>query len=165
MTLEELVRYYSEELNSDSHWTVIWKENDIWQGEVLYLPPMESLDWLDASWLDGIYSRDLQAIVINRCDWNGEITADQISAMYQEGLRSRQIPWFLNRYYTKDTIIKEDSQCLEDMSYSEKLYPEESDPFTFDGSMSLEDYERMHELQSSEKKTKKEKRTGRCLGK
>ncbi|MFQ7289578.1 MAG: hypothetical protein ACLRPV_12160 [Lacrimispora saccharolytica] len=49
MTLEELIGYYLEELNSENHWTVIWKEHGTWQGEMLYLPPLENLDWLDAA--------------------------------------------------------------------------------------------------------------------
>lgn len=106
----------------------------------MYLPPLENLDWLDASWLDTICSRDPQAIVIHRCDWEGEITAGQILSMYQEGLKVRQIPWFLSRYY-RETL----------------------DPL--DSSVGLEACEQMHGLQTSETTAKKEENTRRCPGK
>lgn len=140
MTLEELIGYYLEELNSENHWTVIWKEHGTWQGEMLYLPPLENLDWLDASWLDTICSRDPQAIVIHRCDWEGEITAGQILSMYQEGLKVRQIPWFLNKYFHEA-------------------------PEPLDSSMGLEACDQMHGLQNSETTAKKEESTRKCPGK
>lgn len=124
---------------------------------------MQELDDVDAGYLNEIYLIDSKAIVINKCYWDDQIITDkEIKSMYEKELSAYQIPRFLQyygkkRYEAKDKIISR----YQELPFSSQYYSKSTDnnPYVFDGSMEIKNYEQMHELlKENENKQKKQRK-------
>ena len=161
-SLRNTVKDYQDELKDGIAWVAFWREGRSWNADYFYLEPDDAIQALDRSRMEEIREADPAAVMLNSyyCGHLGEdMNLDELAAgvrwHYENGYN--QLSDFLEAHDDRlpPEVIEEaraDAHAA-GLPFSEKPYRdgEEPDPYIFDGSMSIEDYELMHRLIDEER--------------
>ena len=161
-SLRDTVKEYQEELRDGIAWVAFWNEGRSWNAEHFHLEVDGTLDPFDRSRLEEIKAADPAAVILNGyyCGQLGEdMSLDELAAgvryHYENSLND--LDGFIEAHDDRlpPEVIEEARAAAHaaGLPFSEKPYRdgEEFDPYVFDGSMSLEDYELMHRLMNEER--------------
>ena len=165
-SLRDTVKEYQEELRDGIVWVAFWKEGRSWNAEHFYLEVDGTLDPFDRSRLEEIKAADPAAVILNGyyCGQLGEdMSLDELTAgvRYHYENSRNDLAGFIEAHDDRlpPEVIEEARAAAHaaGLPFSEKPYRdgEEFDPYVFDGSMSIEDYELMHRLMNEERSKQK----------
>ena len=154
-SLRDTVKQYQEELRDGIAWIAFWREGRSWNGEDFYLDTGDSLTAEQKSRLEEIRQKDPAAVILNSyyCGYlAGDMTVDELTAgvrrHYENGYND-----VVDFIAAHDDILSpevlEKARALAHaagLPFYEKPYNgEEIAPYIYDGYMSIEDYELMHQ--------------------
>ena len=160
-SLRDAVKVYQDELRAGIAWIAFWREGRSWSSDYIYLEMDDTLTPEDRSRLQEIQHTDPAAVVLNGyyCGYLGEdMNLSELTAgvrrHYENGYNN--IADFIEAH--DNTLspeqIEEAREAAHDagLPFSEKPYREgDFDPYVFDGSMSVEDYELMRRMMNEER--------------
>lgn len=160
-SLREAVKDWQDELQAGIAWVAFWREGRSWSSDYIYLETDDTLTPEDRGRLQEIQRIDPAAVVLNGyyCGYLGE---DMNLAELTAGVRRHYDNGYNN---IADFIAAHDNALTPEqvaeareaahaagLPFSEKPYRDgDFDPYTFDGSMSVEDYELMHRMMNEER--------------
>ena len=161
-SLRDTVKDYQEELRDGIAWVAFWKTGRSWNAEYFHLEIGDYLYPEDRSRMEEIKQADPTAVVVNGY-YSGYLGEDMSLDELTAGVRRH----YENGYSNIGEFIKAHDdrlppELIEEaraaahaaaLPFSEKAYRdgEEPDPYIFDGSMSMEDYELMHRMIEKER--------------
>ena len=161
-SLRDTVKDYQEELRDGIAWVAFWKTGRSWNAEYFHLEMGDYLYPEDRSRMEEIKQTDPAAVVVNGyySGYLGEdMSLDELTAgvrrNYENGYSN--IGEFIEAHDDRlpPELIEEARAAAHaaGLPFSEKAYRdgEEPDPYLFDGSMSMEDYELMHRMIENER--------------
>ncbi|WP_133150028.1 antirestriction protein ArdA, partial [Clostridioides difficile] len=161
-SLRDTVKNYQEELRDGIAWVAFWKTGRSWNAEYFHLEMSDYLYPEDRSRMEEIKQADPAAVVVNGyySGYLGEdMNLDELTAgvrrHYENGYSN--IGEFIEAHDDRlpPELIEEARAAAHaaGLPFSEKAYRdgEEPDPYLFDGSMSMEDYELMHRMIEKER--------------
>ena len=161
-SLRDSVKDYQEELRDGIAWVAFWKEGRSWNAELFHLEVDGTLEPFDRSRLEEIKAADPAAVILNGyyCGHLGEnMSLDELTAgvrhHYKNG--TNDVAGFIEAHDDRlpPELIEEAKAAAHaaGLPFSEKPYRdgEDFDPYVFDGSMSIEDYELMHRMIEKER--------------
>ena len=161
-SLRDTVKDYQEELRDGIAWVAFWKTGRSWNAEYFHLEMGDYLYPEDRSRMEEIKQADPTAVVVNGyySGYLGEdMSLDELTAgvrrHYENGYSN--IGEFIEVHDDRlpPELIEEARAAAHAaaLPFSEKAYRdgEEPDPYIFDGSMSMEDYELMHRMIENER--------------
>lgn len=166
-SLRDTVKEYQEELRDGIAWVAFWKTGRSWNAEDFYLKLGDYLYPEDRSRMEEIKQADPAAVVINGY-YSGYLGEDRNLDELTAGVRRHyengysNIGEFIEAHDNRlpPELIEEARAAAHaaELPFSEKAYRdgEEPDPYLFDGSMSMEDYERMHRMIEKERSERME---------
>ena len=154
-SLRDTVKQYQEELRDGIAWIAFWREGRSWNGEDFYLDTGDSLTAEQKSRLEEIRQKDPAAVILNSyyCGYlAGDMTVDELTAgvrrHYENGYND-VVDFIAAHDDTLSPEVLEKARALAHaagLPFYEKPYNgEEIDPYIYDGYMSIEDYELMHQ--------------------
>ena len=166
-SLRDTVKEYQEELRDGIAWVAFWKTGRSWNAEYFHLEMSDILYPEDRSRMEEIKQADPAAVVVNGyySGYLGEdMNLDELTAgvrrHYENGYSN--IGEFIEAHDDRlpPELIEEARAAAHaaGLPFSEKAYRdgEEPDPYLFDGSMSMEDYELMHRMIEKERSERME---------
>ena len=160
-SLREAVKDYQDELRAGIAWVVFWREGRSWSSDYVYPEMDDTLTPEDRERLQEIQSADPAAVVLNGyyCGYLGEdMNLEELTAgvrrHYENGYNN--IADFIEAHDSalSPEQIEEAREAAHaaGLPFSEKPYRDgDFDPYVFDGSMSVEDYELMHRMMNEER--------------
>ena len=161
-SLRDTVKDYQEELRDGIAWVAFWKTGRSWNAEDFHLELGDYLYPEDRSRMEEIKQADPAAVVVNGyySGYLGEdMNLDELTAgvrrHYENGYSN--IGEFIEAHDDRlPPELTEEARAAAHaagLPFSEKAYRdgEEPDPYLFDGSMSMEDYELMHRMIEKER--------------
>ena len=166
-SLRDTVKEYQEELRDGIAWVAFWKTGRSWNAEDFHLKLGDYLYPEDRSRMEEIKQADPAAVVINGY-YSGYLGEDRNLDELTAGVRRHyengysNIGEFIEAHDNRlpPELIEEARAAAHaaELPFSEKAYRdgEEPDPYLFDGSMSMEDYERMHRMIEKERSERME---------
>ena len=161
-SLREAVKDYQDELQAGIAWVAFWREGRSWHSDYIYLETDDTLTPEDRGRLQEIQDTDPAAVVLNGyyCGYLGE---DMNLAGLTAGVRRH----YENGYNNVADFIEAHDDALPPellekaraaahaagLPFSEKPYRDDEgfNPYVFDGSMSVEDFELMHRMMNEER--------------
>ena len=154
-SLRDTVKQYQEELRDGIAWIAFWRKGRSWNGEDFYLDTGDSLTAEQKSRLEEIRQKDPAAVILNSyyCGYlAGDMTVDELTAgvrrHYENGYND-VVDFIAAHDDTLSPEVLEKARALAHaagLPFYEKPYNgEEIDPYIYDGYMSIEDYELMHQ--------------------
>ena len=160
-SLRDTVKQYQEELRDGIAWVAFWREGRSWNGEDFYLDAGDSLTVEQKSRLEEIRQKDPAAVILNSyyCGYlAGDMTVDELTAgvrrHYENGYND--VADFIAAH--DDTLspeVLEKARALAHAAglpfYERPYNGEEIDTYIYDGYMSIEDYELMHQKIAQER--------------
>ena len=161
-SLRDTVKDYQEELRDGIAWVAFWKTGRSWNAEYFHLEMGDYLYPEDRSRMEEIKQADPAAVVINGY-YSGYLGEDRNLDELTAGVRRHyengysNIGEFIEAHDDRlpPELIEEARAAAHaaGLPFSEKAYRdgEEPDPYLFDGSMSMEDYELMHRMIENER--------------
>ena len=160
-SLRDSVKDYQEELRDGIAWVAFWKEGRSWNAELFHLEVDGTLEPFDRSRLEEIKAADPAAVILNGyyCGHLGEdMSLDELTAgvRYHYENSMNDLDGFIGAHDDRlpPEVIEEARAAAHaaGLPFSEKPYRdgEDFDPYIFDGSMSIEDYELIAELQKTQ---------------
>ena len=157
-SLRDEIKAQQEELQGGNAWVAFWKEGRSWHSEAFHLDMGATLYPEDEWRLREIEAVDHAAIVLNGY-LSEDMTLDELttSIRYHYEHRMNGITGFLTEY--SDRLSPEEIEKgraaarAAGLPFSEKPFRdgEDFDPYVYDGSMSVEDYELMHRMIEKER--------------
>ena len=157
-SLRDAIKAQQEELQGGNAWVAFWKEGRSWHSEAFHLDMGATLYPEDEWRLREIEAADPAAIVLNGY-LSEDMTLDELttSIRYHYEHRMNGITGFLTEY--SDRLSPEEIEKgraaarAAGLPFSEKPFRdgEDFDPYVYDGSMSMEDYELMHRMIENER--------------
>ena len=161
-SLRDSVKDYQEELRDGIAWVAFWKEGRSWNAELFHLEVDGTLEPFDRSRLEEIKAADPAAVILNGyyCGHLGEdMSLDELTAgvRYHYENSMNDLDGFIGAHDDRlpPEVIEEARAAAHaaGLPFSEKPYRdgEYFDPYIFDGSMSIEDYELMHRMIEKER--------------
>ena len=161
-SLRDSVKDYQEELRDGIAWVAFWKEGRSWNAELFHLEVDGTLEPFDRSRLEEIKSTDPAAVILNGyyCGHLGEdMSLDELTAgvRYHYENSMNDIDGFIGAHDDRlpPEVIEEARAAAHEagLPFSEKPYRDGEDfnPYVFDGSMSIEDFELMHRMIEKER--------------
>ena len=167
-SLREAVKDWQDELQAGIAWVAFWREGRSWSSDYIYLEMDDTLTPEDKGRLQEIQRIDPAAVVLNGyyCGYLGE---DMNLAELTAGVRRH----YDNGYNNIADFIEAHDNALPPeqieearaaahaagLPFSEKPYRDgDFDPYVFDGSMSVEDYELMHRMIKEERSAQMDER-------
>lgn len=166
-SLRDTVKEYQEELRDGIAWVAFWKTGRSWNAEDFHLKLGDYLYPEDRSRMEEIKQADPAAVVINGY-YSGYLGEDRNLDELTAGVRRHyengysNIGEFIEAHDNRlpPELIEEARAAAHaaELPFSEKAYRdgEEPAPYLFDGSMSMEDYERMHRMIEKERSERME---------
>ena len=161
-TLRDAVRDYQDELRAGIAWVAFWREGRSWNSDYIYLETDDTLTPEDRGRLQEIQAKDPAAVVLNGyyCGYLGE---DMNLAELTAGVRRHyensynSIADFIEAHDDRlpPEVIGEAREAAHaaGLPFSEKPYRDgDFDPYVFDGSMSIDDYDLMHRMMNEERR-------------
>ena len=161
-SLRDTVKDYQEELRDGIAWVAFWKTGRSWNAESFSLEMGDYLYPEDRSRMEEIKQADPAAVVVNGY-YSGYLGEDRNLDELTAGVRRHyengysNIGKFIEAHDNRlpPELIEEARAAAHaaGLPFSEKAYRdgEEPDPYLFDGSMSMEDYELMHRMIENER--------------
>ena len=164
-SLRDTVKDYQDELRDGIAWVAFWKQGRSWNAEYFYLDMDDTLYPEDRSRLEEIKSIDPAAVILNGyyCGHLGEdMSLDELTAgvRYHYENSMNDIDGFIGAHDDRlpPEVIEEARAAAHEagLPFSEKPYRDGEDfnPYVFDGSMSIEDFELMHRMMEQERREK-----------
>ena len=161
-SLRDTVKDYQDELRDGIAWVAFWKQGRSWNAEYFHLDMDDTLYPEDRSRLEEIKSTDPAAVILNGyyCGHLGEdMSLDELTAgvRYHYENSMNDIDGFIGAHDDRlpPEVIEEARAAAHEagLPFSEKPYRDGEDfnPYVFDGSMSIEDYELMHRMIEKER--------------
>ena len=161
-SLRDSVKNYQDELRDGIAWVAFWKEGRSWNAELFHLEVDGTLEPFDRSRLEEIKAADPTAVILNGyyCGHLGEnMSLDELTAgvRYHYENSMNDLDGFIGAHDDRlpPEVIEEARAAAHaaGLPFSEKPYRdgEDFDPYIFDGSMSIEDYELMHRMIEKER--------------
>ena len=161
-SLRDTVKDYQDELRDGIAWVAFWKQGRSWNAEYFHLDMDDTLYPEDRSRLEEIKSTDPAAVILNGyyCGHLGEdMSLDELTAgvRYHYENSMNDIDGFIGAHDDRlpPEVIKEARTAAHEagLPFSEKPYRDGEDfnPYVFDGSMSIEDFELMHRMIEKER--------------
>lgn len=157
-SLRDAIKEQQEELQGGNTWVAFWKERRSWHSEAFHLDMGATLYPEDEWRLREIEAADPAAIVLNGY-LSENMTLDELttSIRYHYEHRMNGITGFITEY--SDRLSPEEIEKgraaarAAGLPFSEKPFRdgEDFDPYVYDGSMSVEDYELMHRMIENER--------------
>ena len=157
-SLRDAIKEQQEELQGGNAWVAFWKEGRSWHSEAFHLDMGATLYPEDEWRLREIEAADPTAIVLNGY-LSEDMTLDELttSIRYHYEHRMNGITGFITEY--SDRLSPEEIEegraaaRAAGLPFSEKPFRdgEDFDPYVYDGSMSMEDYELMHRMIENER--------------
>ena len=157
-SLRDAIKAQQEELQGGNAWVAFWKEGRSWRSEAFHLDMGATLYPEDEWRLREIEAADPAAIVLNGY-LSEDMTLDELttSIRYHYEHRMNGITGFLTEY--NDRLSPEEIEKgraaarAAGLPFSEKPFRdgEDFDPYVYDGSMSIEDYELMQRMIEKER--------------
>ena len=157
-SLRDAIKEQQEELQGGNAWVAFWKEGRSWHSEAFHLDMGATLYPEDEWRLREIEAADPAAIVLNGY-LSEDMTLDELttSIRYHYEHRMNGITGFITEY--SDRLSPEEIEegraaaRAAGLPFSEKPFRdgEDFDPYVYDGSMSMEDYELMHRMIENER--------------
>ena len=157
-SLHDAIREQQEELQGGNAWVAFWKEGRSWHSEAFHLDIGATLYPEDEWRLREIEAADPAAIVLNGY-LSENMTLDELttSIRYHYEHRMNGITGFITEYSDRLSPEKiEEGRAAAHaagLPFSEKPFRdgEDFDPYVYDGSMSMEDYELMQRMIENER--------------
>ena len=164
-SLRDTVKDYQDELRDGIAWVAFWKQGRSWNAEYFHLDMDDTLYPEDRSRLEEIKSTDPAAVILNGyyCGHLGEdMSLDELTAgvRYHYENSMNDIDGFIGAHDDRlpPEVIAEARAAAHEagLPFSEKPYRDGEDfnPYVFDGSMSIEDFELMHRMMEQERREK-----------
>ena len=164
-SLRDTVKDYQDELRDGIAWVAFWKQGRSWNAEYFHLDMNDTLYPEDRSRLEEIKSIDPAAVILNGyyCGHLGEdMSLDELTAgvRYHYENSMNDIDGFIGAHDDRlpPEVIEEARATAHEagLPFSEKPYRDGEDfnPYVFDGSMSIEDFELMHRMMEQERREK-----------
>ena len=161
-SLRDTVKGYQDELRDGIAWVAFWKQGRSWNAEYFHLDMDDTLYPEDRSRLEEIKSTDPAAVILNGyyCGHLGEdMSLDELTAgvRYHYENSMNDIDGFIGAHDDRlpPEVIEEARAAAHEagLPFSEKPYRDGEDfnPYVFDGSMSIEDFELMHRMIEKER--------------
>ena len=161
-SLRDTVKDYQDELRDGIAWVAFWKQGRSWNAEYFHLDMDDTLYPEDRSRLEEIKSIDPAAVILNGyyCGHFGEdMSLDELTAgvRYHYENSMNDIDGFIGAHDDRlpPEVIEEARAAAHEagLPFSEKPYRDGEDfnPYVFDGSMSIEDFELMHRMIEKER--------------
>ena len=161
-SLRDTVKDYQDELRDGIAWVAFWKQGRSWNAEYFHLDMDDTLYPEDRSRLEEIKSIDPAAVILNGyyCGHLGEdMSLDELTAgvRYHYEISMNDIDGFIGAHDDRlpPEVIEEARAAAHEagLPFSEKPYRDGEDfnPYVFDGSMSIEDFELMHRMIEKER--------------
>ena len=161
-SLRDTVKDYQDELRDGIAWVAFWKQGRSWNAEYFHLDMDDTLYPEDRSRLEEIKSTDPAAVILNGyyCGHLGEdMSLDELTAgvRYHYENSMNDIDGFIGAHDDRlsPEVIEEARAAAHEagLPFSEKPYRDGEDfnPYVFDGSMSIEDFELMHRMMNEER--------------
>ena len=161
-TLRDTVKDYQDELRDGIAWVAFWKQGRSWNAEYFHLDMDDTLYPEDRSRLEEIKSTDPAAVILNGyyCGHlGGDMSLDELTAgvRYHYENSMNDIDAFIGAHDDRlpPEVIEEARAAAHEagLPFSEKPYRDGADfnPYVFDGSMSIEDFELMHRMIEKER--------------
>ena len=157
-SLRDAIKEQQEELQGGNAWVAFWKEGRSWHSEAFHLDMGATLYPEDEWRLREIEAADPAAIVLNGY-LSEDMTLDELttSIRYHYEHHMNGITGFITEY--SDRLSPEEIEegraaaHATGLPFSEKPFRdgEDFDPYVYDGSMSVEDYELMHRMIENER--------------
>ena len=157
-SLRDAIKEQQEELQGGNAWVAFWKEGRSWHSEAFHLDMGATLYPEDEWRLREIEAADPAAIVLNGY-LSENMTLDELttSIRYHYEHRMNGIAGFITEY--SDRLSPEEIEegraaaHAAGLPFSEKPFRdgEDFDPYVYDGSMSMKDYELMHRMIENER--------------
>ena len=161
-SLRDIVKDYQDELRTGIVWVAFWKEGRSWNADYFYLELNDYLYPHDISRLEEIRQKDPAAIVVNGY-YSGYLGEDMNLDELTAGVRHHYENGYSN---IKEFIEAHDDRLSPEeiekgraaahaagLPFSERPFRdgEDFDPYVFDGSMSIEDYNLMQSMIEKER--------------
>ena len=161
-SLRDMVKEYQDELRTGIVWVAFWKEGRSWNADYFYLELNDYLYPYDISRLEEIRQKDPGAIVVNGY-YSGYLGEDMSLDELTAGVRHHYENGYSN---IKEFIEAHDDRLSPEeiekgraaahaagLPFSERPFRdgEDFDPYVFDGSMSIEDYNLMQSMIEKER--------------
>ena len=161
-SLRDTVKDYQDELRDGIAWVAFWKQGRSWNAEYFHLDMDDTLYPEDRSRLEEIKSTDPAAVILNGyyCGHLGEdMSLDELTAgvRYHYENSMNDIDAFIGAHDDRlpPEVIEEARAAAHEagLPFSEKPYRDGADfnPYVFDVSMSIEDFELMHRMIEKER--------------
>ena len=161
-SLRDTVKDYQDELRDGIAWVAFWKQGRSWNAEYFHLDMDDTLYPEDRSRLEEIKSTDPTAVILNGyyCGHlGGDMSLDELTAgvRYHYENSMNDIDAFIGAHDDRlpPEVIEEARAAAHEagLPFSEKPYRDGADfnPYVFDGSMSIEDFELMHRMIEKER--------------
>ena len=164
-SLRDTVKDYQDELRDGIAWVAFWKQGRSWNAEYFHLDMDDTLYPEDRSRLEEIKSTDPAAVILNGyyCGHLGEdMSLDELTAgvRYHYENSMNDLDGFIGAHDDRlpPEVIEEARATAHEagLPFSENPYRDGEDfnPYVFDGSMSIEDFELMHRMMEQERREK-----------
>ena len=160
-SLRDMVSEYQDDLRNGIAWLAFWREGRSWQAEAFHLDLDDTLYPEDRARLAEIQAADPRAVVVNGYDsgyLGEEMNVAELAAgvrhHYDNGLNN--ISPFMEAH--SDELPPDVLEAAQEKAHAaglpfyERPYREDDiDPYTYDGHMSIEDYELMQKLMEQDR--------------
>lgn len=146
--LNAIAREYADEIRDGIAWVIVWKTGRSWHAESVYLnPDDDTFKPEDLGMVRKALEQDPNAVMLNGY-YCGHLAEDMSAAEIAGGIR-----WHYENGYNllKDSAafppepMERPADLPADMPWYGKATSAGPDPYVYDGYMSTEDYELMHE--------------------
>ena len=155
-SLRDMVSEYQDDLRNGIAWLAFWREGRSWQAEAFHLDLDDTLYPEDRARLAEIQAADPQAIVVNGY-YSGYLSEEMSVAELAAGVRHHydnglnNIAPFIEAHSDElppDVLeaAREKAHAAGLPFYERPYRGDDIDPYTYDGHMSIEDYELMQKL-------------------
>lgn len=152
--LNTIAKEWADEIRDGIAWVIIWKTGRSWNAEAVWLnPDDDTFELGDLDTARTALEQDPNAVMLNGY-YCGHLGENMTLAEIEAGIR-----WHYNRHANllKDSSafpsepLPRPADLPADIPWYGKATNAEPDPYIFDGYMSVEDYDRMHELMAADR--------------
>lgn len=168
-SLRDVVLEYQDNLRNGIAWLAFWREGRSWQAEAFHLDLDDTLYPEDRARLAEIQAADPRAIVVNGY-YSGYLSEKMSVAELAAGVRHHydnglnNIAPFIEAHSDElppDVLeaAREKAHAAGLPFYERPYRGDDIDPYTYDGHMSIEDYELMHKLMEQDREQDHHKET------
>ena len=168
-SLRDMVSEYQDDLRNGIAWLAFWREGRSWQAEAFHLDLDDTLYPEDRARLAEIQAADPRAVVVNGYysgylgeEMNVAELAAGVRHHYDNGLNN--ITPFMEAHSDElpPDVLEEarEKAHAAGLPFYERPYRgDDIDPYTYDGHMSMEDYELMQKLMEQDREKDQQKKT------